>query len=139
LIWYFALLAMGCINYSFRNIVIALILINVLYILDALMYYLNILSFLKPFPEIRKYYRTKILYVACLPFYNLFAFFVRFAGIINSIERKSTWKTKTFTEERKEFTETVGKDFIVLPYLRKSVKKVLEKSEDKNVIQTVQI
>jgi len=139
LIWYFALLAMGCMNYSFRNIVIALILINVLYILDALMYYLNILSFLKPFPEIRKYYRTKILYVACLPFYNLFAFFVRFAGIINSIERKSTWKTKTFTEERKEFTETVGKDFIVLPYLRKSVKKVLEKSEDKNVIQTVQI
>ena len=114
-------------------------IIIVLYILNAFMYYFNIVSFLKPFPEVRKYYRTKIIYVACLPFYNLFAFFVRFAGIINSIERKSTWKTKTFTEETNEFAETVAKDFALFPALRKLVKRLIEKPEDKDAIQTVQI
>lgn len=129
MIWYFALIALGCMNYSFFNIVIAVILIYVLYVLNALMYYCNIISFLKPFADIRTYYARKAGYVVLLPLYNLFAFFVRFAGIINSIKRKSTWKTKTFTEEMEEISETVREDWKLLPALRKAVKTLLEKPE----------
>ena len=129
MIWYFALIIMGCTNYSFYNIVMAMIIIYAMYVLNALMYYCNILSFLQPFPDVRKYYGRKIVYVSLLPLYNMFAFFIRFAGIINSIKRKSTWKTKNFTEEMNEFRETVSKDWALLPALRRLVKRLLEKSE----------
>ncbi|MBE5884305.1 MAG: putative glycosyltransferase, exosortase G system-associated [Lachnospiraceae bacterium] len=130
MIWYFALIAMGCMNYDFSNIIIAMGLIYGLYMLDAFMYYCNIVSFMEPFPDIRRYYARKIFYVLMLPLYNLFAFFVRFAGIINSIERKSTWKTKTLIEEAGEISETLAKDYRILPILRKVVKTLLEKPED---------
>ena len=126
MIWYFALLAMGCINYSFYNIIVAVFLIFLLYILDGLMYYGNVVSFLEPFPDIRKYYRRKIGYVALLPIYNMFAFFIRFAGIINSIRRKSTWKTKTFSEESREVARTMQQDCGFLYHIRRFVRKVLE-------------
>lgn len=132
LIWYFALIVLGCMNYSFKNIFIALVIIYGLYVMDSLMYYGNIISFLYPFPEIKKYYAKKVFYVLCLPFYNLFAFFVRFAGIINSIERKSTWKTKTFTEEMDEFSDTIAHDWKPMGMACKAVKRMLEEPEDEN-------
>lgn len=129
MIWYFALAALGCMNYSFYNIAVAVLLIYLLYVLNALLYYCNIISFLSPFKNIRNYYARKIGYVVLLPLYNLFAFFVRFAGIINSIKRKSTWRTKTFTEEMEEVSETVRSDWKLLPALRRAVKALLEKKE----------
>lgn len=135
MIWYFALLAMGCINYEFSNIIIALVLIYILYVLGSLLFYFNIITFLKDYKEIRRYYARKIGYVVLLPIYNLFAYFVRFAGIINSIVRKSTWKTKTFTEEMDEVKETVTEDFKLFPILRKTVKRILEVPEE-NVCST---
>lgn len=137
MIWYFALIAMGCINYSFKNIVIALILIYFLYVVNALMYYLNIITFLQPFKELRNYYARKIGYVVLLPLYTMFAFFIRFAGIINSIKRKSTWKTKTFSEETGEMKAVIQKDWKILPVIRKWVKKILEEPEESDVIQTI--
>lgn len=137
LIWYFALIVMSCVNYNFSNALIALGLIYVLYTINALMYYCNILSFLQSFKDIRKYYARKIGYVVLLPFYNMFAFFIRFAGMLNSVKRKSTWKTKTFTEEMKEDYELLAKDWFILPALRKAVKALLEESEEKDVIQTI--
>lgn len=131
MIWYFALLAMGCINYEFTNIIIALVLIYILYVLGAFLFYFNIINFLEDYKDIRRYYARKVGYVVLLPLYNLFAYFIRFAGIINSIVRKSTWKTKTFSEEMDEVKETVAEDFKLLPMIRKAVKKILEKPEEK--------
>jgi len=131
MIWYFALLAMGCINYEFSNIIIAVVLIYILYVMGAFLYYFNIISFLQDYKDIQRYYARKVGYVILLPLYNLFAYFIRFAGIINSIVRKSTWKTKTFTEEVDEVKETVAEDFRVVPTLRKLVKKILETPEEK--------
>ncbi len=131
MIWYFALLAMGCINYEFSNILIALVLIYILYVLGAFLYYFNIITFLQDYKDIRRYYARKVGYVILLPIYNLFAYFIRFAGMINSIVRKSTWKTKTFSEEMSEVKETVAKDFKLFPMLRKAVKKILEKPEER--------
>ncbi len=126
LIWYFALIVMGCYNYSFTNVVIAMLLIYALYTINSLLYYFNIISFLEPFKDVQKYYAGKIGYVILLPLYNIFAFFVRFAGVINSVKRKSTWKTKTFTEEMNENFQTILADWAILPALRRTVKKLLE-------------
>lgn len=129
LIWYFVLVALGCMNYSFKNIVVACVLIFGLYIFSSFLYYLNIITFLRSFPDLRKYYARKIIYVAILPLFNLFAFFVRFAGIINSIKRKSSWKTLTFTEEMDLVEKTIRKDFNVFINFRRLLKKIFEKQE----------
>lgn len=130
LIWYFALIALGCVNYDFSNIIIATVLIYVMYVFGALLYYGNVMSFLHQFKDIQRYYGRKIGYVVLLPLYNMFAFFIRFAGIINSIKRKSSWKTKTFTEEMNEASDTFGIDFEIVKALRKWVKALLEEPEE---------
>ena len=127
MIWYFVLIALGCMNYNFHNVVVACVLIYALYVFSSFLYYLNIISFLKGYPSLRRYYARKLLYLFALPIYNLFAFFVRFAGIINSIKRKSSWKTLTFTEERKMVNETVRHDFFFLFGIRTLLLKILEK------------
>lgn len=129
MIWYFVLIALGCMNYSFHNVAVACILIYLLYVFSSFLYYLNIISFLKGYPSIRRYYARKLPYIFAMPLFNLFAFFVRFAGIINSIRRKSSWKTLTFTEETEMVKETIRKDFFFLPGLRRLLLKILEKPE----------
>ena len=129
LIWYFVLIALGCMNYSFRNIAIACVLIYALYVFSSFLYYLNIISFLRRFSELRRYYARKLLYIIILPLFNMFAFFVRFAGIINSIKRKSSWKTLTFTEEVGMVGETIRKDFKLFISFRRLLQKIFEKQE----------
>lgn len=136
LIWYFVLIALGCMNYSFRNIAIACVLIYGLYVFSSFLYYLNIISFLRRFSEIRRYYAKKLLYIIILPLFNMFAFFVRFAGIINSIKRKSSWKTLTFSEEVDMVGETIQKDFRLFISFRRLIQLIFEKQEklsDENV------
>lgn len=111
LIWYFALIALSLLNYSFKTVMTALLLIYALYVLTTFLYYLNVCMFLKQFKEDRKYYMSKILYIFLYPLYNLFTFLLRFMGIINSINRASSWKTFNFKEEWKIFTDIVKKDF----------------------------
>lgn len=130
MLWYFAIFVMGFVTANLKSVIIAWVLIYVLYVIMSMLYYLNILSFLEPFKEVKTYYRSKIIYVMCLPLYTLFAFFIRLAGIVNSMERKSTWKTKTFTEEKDEVADTLGKDWKIFRVLRRLVKKVLEKPEE---------
>lgn len=129
MIWYFVLLAMGCMNYSFYNIVVATLMIYALYVFSSFLYYLNIISFLRAFPDLRRYYARKLPYVVVMPLFNLFAFFVRFAGIINSIKRKSSWRTLTFTEELRLIKETISKDFHIFISFRGLLKRIFEKQE----------
>ncbi|MBO5303340.1 MAG: putative glycosyltransferase, exosortase G system-associated [Lachnospiraceae bacterium] len=131
LIWYFALIALGCVNYNFFNIIVATVIIYILYVFGAFLYYGNVMTFLQPFKDIQRYYGRKIGYVALMPLYNMFAFFIRFAGIINSIKRKSSWKTKSFKEEMQEIKETVTDDFEILYKIRAGVKALLEEPEEK--------
>lgn len=101
MIWYFAL---GCLvfkNYSMRLIIFSLGLIFGLYIISAYLYYFSIIGYLSGFPEIKKYYRKCGFLIALLPFFNFMIFWIRLAGIINSIDSKSSWRTKNLTEEGK--------------------------------------
>lgn len=130
MIWYFALIALGCINYKFDSIVIAVVLIYILYVFTGFLYYLNILTFLDKFRSLQVYYAKKLLYIFLMPLFNLFAFFVRFAGIINSITRKTSWKTLTMSEEYDMCEDVVKKDFDFVKEFRMGVKRVLEKPEE---------
>ena len=81
------------------------------YILCGYLYFYIAGYLLKPFPEIRKYYRKRWAAVALLPFYNFAVFFIRFAGIINSMNTKSSWKTETLTREWDKFMTTMRSVF----------------------------
>ena len=65
---------------------------------------------MKEFKELRSYYKKQWYIVALLPFFNFLVFFIRFAGVINSINTDSAWKTKNLTEEKKAFTDTIKED-----------------------------
>ena len=111
LIWYFALIALSMTNYSLKTVLTALLLIYVLYVVTTFLYFLNVCTFLKEFKEDRKYYISKALYILVYPFYNLYTFILRFMGIINSINRQSSWRTFNFREEWEIIKNIVKKDF----------------------------
>ncbi|HYE67929.1 MAG TPA: hypothetical protein VEA58_04910, partial [Anaerovoracaceae bacterium] len=52
--------------------------------------------------------------IMILPAFNFIIFWIRFAGIINSIRSEGNWKTTTLTEEWKKIKKAV-KDDLHLP------------------------
>ena len=125
MIWYLALICLLCMNYSFKLVMYATLFLFFLYVLVGFFYYLSTVGFLKGFDDIRKYYRRQWYVVPLLPFFNLFVFFIRFAGVINSINTDSAWKVKNFTEEQKTAVGVIRHDmtgvFRVLEKIRKFV------------------
>lgn len=105
LIWYLALICLMCMNYSPKVILISTGIIFLLYIISGYLYYFSTVGFLKEFDDLKKYYRKHWYVVPLLPFFNFIVFFIRFAGVINSINTDSAWKTRTLTDERKDFEE----------------------------------
>lgn len=125
LIWYLALLCLMCMNYSLKVILLSNGIIFLMYIFSGFLYYISTVGFLKEFPDIRTYYRKQWYVIFLLPFFNLLVFFFRFAGVINSINTDSAWKTRTLTEERMDFgqalKETGKKPLGLLQKMRKAV------------------
>ena len=74
------------------------------------MYFITASHYLKINKEVRSYYISHWWCVLLLPFFNLAVFFIRMAGIINSIQTDSSWKTKTLTQECAEFAGVVKSD-----------------------------
>lgn len=108
MIWYLAMICMVAMGYSGSVILYATGVIFFLYMLIGLFYFLVVLVFLKMTPDVRDYYRQHWWCVFLLPFFNLFVFFIRMAGIINSISTDSSWKTRTLSEESKAFAQEAG-------------------------------
>ena len=123
MIWYLALLCLLCMNYSFAQIGYSTLFLYGLYVLIGIFYYISTVGFLKGFKEIRSYYIKQWYVILFLPFFNLLVFFIRFAGVINSINTDSAWKTKNFSQERESFVKTVAKDFGVITHLLHKVRK----------------
>ena len=113
MIWYLALICLLCMNYSFAQIGYSTLFLYGLYVLIGVFYYISTVGFLKNFKEIRKYYAKQWYVIPVLPIFNLMVFFIRFAGVINSINTDSAWKTRNFTQEKESFVQTVAKDFSV--------------------------
>ena len=110
MIWYLALLCLLCMNYSFSLIVYSTLFIFFLYIVIGYLYFASTIGFLSEFKELRSYYKKQWYVVALLPLFNLLVFFIRFAGVINSINTDSAWKTRNLTEEKQAFMDSVKDD-----------------------------
>lgn len=111
MIWYLALICLIVAGYSGKVVLMSTGIIFALYTLTGYLYFLTVAYFLKVNKDIRKYYMSHWWCVMFLPFFNFIVFFIRMAGIINSIETDSSWKTKTFSEECKAFAAVIRGDF----------------------------
>lgn len=109
MIWYLAMICLVFMNYSGQTILYAMGVIFLLYILIGFFYFFSVLAFLKLGAPERKYYAKHWWCIFLLPFFNILVFFIRMAGIINSISTDSSWRTRTFSEEWEAFCATAKK------------------------------
>lgn len=110
LIWYLALICLLCMNYSAKVVLYSTGLIFALYIAIGFFYFFAVKNLLKMSPETKKYYTGHWWCIFFLPLFNLMIFFIRIAGIINSIHTNSAWKTRNLTEEREAFVDVIKAD-----------------------------
>lgn len=110
MIWYFALILLTWLNYSSVTVLYAFGLIFLLYILVGYLYFLTVQQLLKINPPVRSYYLKHAWVVIVLPIYNMITFFFRVAGIINSINTTSTWRTRDLHDEGHAFSAVIKED-----------------------------
>lgn len=123
LIWYFALIYLMFMNYPFKLIIGSVIIIYLLYVLSSFLYYLNIITYLSAYKSVRRYYMSRLYILFILPIFNFLVFWIRFAGIINSIEGESRWKTLNIAEEYKIFKNIVKRDFTPVMNIIKRIRR----------------
>lgn len=111
MIWYFALICLAFLSYPIQLILESVLLMYVLYVVAAFLLYLCIILFLAEEKELRRYYARKWYLVILFPLYNFLVFWFRFAGIVNAIKGKQTWKMKNLSEEYDTAEEVIKKDF----------------------------
>lgn len=111
MIWYFALICLAFMNYPFKLIIGSVGILYLLYVFSAFLFYLNICAYLKWKPELRNYYAGKWYLLFLMPLYNFVIFWIRFAGIINSITLRNGWKASTPKEEKVRFVNVIKHDF----------------------------
>ena len=109
MIWYLALLCLTALGYSASTVALSTLVIFGFYVAVGYLYFAAVVSFLKDFPEVRRYYRRLWWVVALLPLLNLGIFFVRLAGIINSTGHRG-WLGRTPDEERTAFAQAFHED-----------------------------
>lgn len=110
MIWYLALICLMCIGYSGKTILMATGVLFGFYIVSGMFYYFSVIGFLRDFKELQRYYAKQWWVVPFLPLFNLLVFFIRFAGVINSINTDSVWKTRNLTDEKNAFFGEIKKD-----------------------------
>lgn len=129
MIWYFALICLGFMNYPMKLIVQSVVLIYVLYTVSSFLFFFNILSFLSEYKDLQKYYGKRWYHNFTLPLFNFIVFWFRFAGIINAIRGAQSWKSRNFTEEWKEVCDIVKKDFRGVRRLVQKMKGMVNQDE----------
>ena len=75
------------------------------------LYFINVLMYLDKVKDIQRYYISKWYLIFVMPGYNFVIFWIRFAGIINSIKGEGKWKTTSLTEEWHKIKTVVNDDF----------------------------
>ena len=85
------------------------------------LFFIAAAGFLRDFPKIRRQYLSQWFLIPLLPLYNMLTYFFRFAGIINSINTVSSWKTMTITEEKDSIHKIFRED-------TRGIRKVIDKT-----------
>ena len=135
IIWYVALLYLMFIGYSGKIVFVSIGLIKAFYVLCGYLYFLISQKLLEDFPAVRKYYLKQWWVIIWLPFFNLLVFFIRFAGIINSINTNSAWRTSTLSEENMAFKDTVKKDTVRFRKVLSKFREVVNNPEDSDAYE----
>jgi biofilm PGA synthesis N-glycosyltransferase PgaC len=129
LIWYLALIFLLFIGYSSKLVLVSMGAIFAFYIACGYLYYAIAQYLMKPFEGLRRFYLAQWPVIALLPFFNFMLFFVRFAGVINSIGTESSWRTRTLTEEKEEAAHTLHSDMNRLAALRLRLVKAVNNDD----------
>lgn len=66
-----------------------------------------------------------------MPVYNMAIFFIRFAGIINSIGSKGVWSARTPSEERADVRAVFLNDFKKIRNVIKRIRQAFNDGEEK--------
>ena len=111
MIWYFALICLMFLNYPFALIAGSVIILYMLYVFSGFLFFLNVIFYLKEYPDLRRYYAHKWYILPLMPAFNFYCFWIRFAGIINSIKKRSGWSASTFAEEKQRVKDVIQGDF----------------------------
>lgn len=122
MIWYFALIFLLFMNYPFYLIFGSILIIYMLYVLSAFLFYLNVRAYLKGYKAIKNYYSSKLYLIFIIPLFNFVVFWIRFAGIINSIKSERTWKTLDLSEEYANFLIVLKSDSKILAKIIKKLR-----------------
>ncbi len=123
MIWYFALVFLVFMNYPMSLVIGSVVIMYLLYVISMLLFYLNVLMYLAKVEDVKKYYRSKWYIIFVLPLFYFIVFWIRFAGIINSIKSEGNWKTTTLTEEWQSVKYKVNDDFHAPKRLIKALRR----------------
>lgn len=123
MIWYFALIFLIFLNYPMYLVIGAIIVIYILYVISAFLFFINVSMYLSKVKDVRKYYRSKWYIILLLPIYIFVVFWIRFAGIINSIKGEGRWRTLTLSEEFASVKAIIKKDFSFMGRISGSIRK----------------
>lgn len=113
MIWYFALIFLAFWGSQVNHILMSVVILYCMYIFTTFLYYLNVNIYFADFPEYKNFYRPKLYLVFLLPLYNFVIFWIRVAGIINSIKGSNSWRTSNVTEECSKFRKIVRSDLFI--------------------------
>jgi biofilm PGA synthesis N-glycosyltransferase PgaC len=129
-IWYLAVLCLLFLGYSAKIIIYSLLVVFLMYIIVGYLYYFSILKYLKNFPDIRQYYKNRWGSIPLLLIFNFVVFFIRFAGIINSIGTDSAWKTDNIHEEKDKADNVIKMEFGSMRRAMSKMEKVFNNDEE---------
>ena len=110
LIWYLATLCLMSMHYFSLAAIYSLGIIFGMYVAVGFVYFFSDLVLLRDIPDTRRYYLAHWWVVPLLPLFNLGVFFIRIAGIINSIGTDSTWRARSLSQERDAFVAALQDD-----------------------------
>lgn len=127
MIWYFALIFLVFMNYPVYLVAGSIFVLYLLYVLCAFLFYINVRMYIKEYKNIQKYYSKKWYLVFLMPIFNFIVFWMRFAGIINSIKIPGKWKTMDLKDEHQAFYNIIKLDFKVLNNMTKKLKSIINK------------
>lgn len=122
LIWFFAMIYLYFINYPLSLLIGANILLYLSYVLNSFLYLHLSILYLKKQKPVKSYLIKHWYFCFILPVYRFITYWIRVAGIINSIRSKSHWRTQALSEElsaiRSGIKTNVNKRMPVLERIR---------------------
>lgn len=125
LIWIFAIIYLYFINYPLKLIIGSNLLIYLLYVVNSFFYMLVSFLYLRKKNNIKSYLYNHWYICFLLPVYRFLVYWMRMAGIINSMTTESKWRTQSFSEEiqfiRQYFKQNILSKFIIFNKLNKFI------------------